>query len=236
MFHRQQLKPTDSTVSPQNEATTEEDVKTPEASSQKTTTASDNKGSNDMNAQNPQSPNSENTNQSSGNPAANTGFPRPGASSFGGYGNVPVGNAATGRGRKLIIGEGINLSGQIDACDHLIVEGTVEAELKGAQMLEIFESGVYYGKADIEQATIAGRFEGDITVDGRLVVKSSGIIIGNITYKELAVEAGATIEGALQPQNSVSSTSKSKTPAANFSKGKAAANKESGDLPLAANN
>ena len=132
---------------------------------------------------------------------------------------------AAGRGRKLIIGEGINLSGQIEACDHLIVEGTVEAELRGAQMLEIFESGVYYGTGEIEQATIAGRFEGDITVSGRLVVKSSGVIVGSVTYGELAVEAGATIDGKISPLTAVAASKKGGNagPAVDFSKGKAAA-------------
>ena len=131
--------------------------------------------------------------------------------------------AAAGRGRKLIIGEGINLSGQIDSCDHLIVEGTVEAELRNAQMLEIFESGVYYGTGEIEQATIAGRFEGDLTISGRLVVKSSGVIVGSISYGELAVEAGATIEGKISPLSSAAASKKSSSPSVDFSKGKAAA-------------
>ena len=139
-------------------------------------------------------------------------------------GNAPgfAASGAAGRGRKLIIGEGINLSGQIESCDHLIVEGTVEAELRGAQMLEIFESGVYYGTGEIDQATIAGRFEGDITVSGRLVVKSSGVIVGSVSYGELAVEAGATIDGKISPLSGASASKKA-APAVDFSKGKAAA-------------
>jgi cytoskeletal protein CcmA (bactofilin family) len=102
-------------------------------------------------------------------------------------------------GRRLMIGEGITLSGEIEACDHLVVEGTVEAALKGAKVLDIAESGVYYGTVEIENATIAGRFEGDIRVDGRLTVKSTGTISGTITYRELAVESGATIDGKIAP-------------------------------------
>lgn len=153
----------------------------------------------------------------------------PGAGSFQQRGGNAAGFGAStttaGRGRKLIIGEGINLSGQIESCDHLIVEGTVEAELRGAQMLEIFESGVYYGTGEIDQATIAGRFEGDITVTGRLVIKSSGVIVGSVSYGELAVEAGATIDGKISPLSGASSAKKA-APAVDFSKGKAAARQE----------
>jgi len=65
-------------------------------------------------------------------------------------------------GRQLSIGQGITMSGEIEACDHLVVEGTVEAALKGASLLEITESGSFFGTVEIEEATIAGRFEGDI--------------------------------------------------------------------------
>lgn len=101
--------------------------------------------------------------------------------------------------RQLSIGQGITLSGEIEACDHLLVEGTVEASLKGASVLEIAESGAFYGTVEIEEATIAGRFEGDITARGRLTIEATGIVIGSISYKELAIEAGATIDGSVSP-------------------------------------
>ncbi len=101
--------------------------------------------------------------------------------------------------RTLTIGRGINMSGEIEACDHLLVEGTVEAALKGAKVLDIAESGTFYGTVEIEEATIAGRFEGDITVNGRLTLKASGVITGSIAYRELEVEAGAVIDGRMTP-------------------------------------
>lgn len=113
-----------------------------------------------------------------------------------GYGASP--NKAQ-EGRRLVVGEGISLSGEIEACDVLIVEGTIEAALKGAKTLDIAESGVFYGTVQIEEATIAGRFEGDLTVNGRLTIKSSGSITGSVAYKELAVEAGAILDGKVVP-------------------------------------
>ena len=137
-----------------------------------------------------------------------------------GYG-APTSYNPYGSGRKLIIGEGITMSGEIEHCDHLIVEGTVQATLKDAKLLDISEAGVFYGTVDIEEATIAGRFEGDITVAGRLTVKASGVITGSIRYKELAIEAGASIEGTLSPTGPRKGDDQ--VAAADFSKGKAVA-------------
>jgi len=104
--------------------------------------------------------------------------------------------------RCLTIGRGINMSGEIESCDHLLVEGTVEAALKGAKVLEVAESGVFYGTVEIEEATIAGRFEGDIAVSGRLTLHATAVITGSIAYRELEVEAGAIIDGRMTPMKS----------------------------------
>ncbi len=121
----------------------------------------------------------------------------PGAASYSAASTART--AATVDGRRLVIGEGISISGEIEACDTLVVEGTVEAALKGARILEIAENGTFYGTVEIDECTIAGRFEGDITVNGRLTVRSTGSITGTMSYKELAVEAGATVDGKITP-------------------------------------
>lgn len=127
------------------------------------------------------------------------------------YGAAVTAQNDPAAGRKLYIGQGITLSGEIESCDHLVVEGTVEAALKGASVLEIAEAGAYFGTVDIDEATIAGRFEGDLTVRGRLTVKASGSITGSITYKELAVEAGATMDGKLSPLDAKAAGRNTKT-------------------------
>jgi len=100
--------------------------------------------------------------------------------------------------RKLIVGREITLSGEIAACDHLIVEGTVEASVKECHRLEVAEAGLFRGGVEIHEAEIAGRFEGQIIVQGRLYVRSTGRIEGKIQYGELAVDAGGTLDGEIR--------------------------------------
>ncbi len=128
--------------------------------------------------------------------------------------------ASVSNGRRLVVGQGITMSGEIESCDHLVVEGTIEAALKGASVLEISESGVFYGTVEIDEATIAGRFEGDLTVNGRLTIKSSGSITGAISYRELAVEAGAVLDGKIGPLKAKGGSEKKPSKAGNRSAAK----------------
>jgi cytoskeletal protein CcmA (bactofilin family) len=99
--------------------------------------------------------------------------------------------------RRLVIGRGINLTGEIANCDHLVVEGTVNAQGFSARRVDILESGCFAGSGQAQDAVIAGRFEGKLTVPGRLTVKSTGSLYGEIHYGSIECEAGARIEGQM---------------------------------------
>lgn len=100
--------------------------------------------------------------------------------------------------RKLTVGKGLSLAGEISACDILVVEGKVEAKLSDGKLLEITESGQFRGSVEIENADIAGRYDGDLTVHGRLTLRGTGRITGIIKYGELEVNAGGQIIGEMQ--------------------------------------
>lgn len=101
--------------------------------------------------------------------------------------------------KRLLVGKDISLSGEITACDVLVVEGTVEASLEQSQMLEVTDSGTFRGKVQIEEAVIAGLFEGTLTAREKLTVKGTGRIIGTVRFGQLEVELGGVIKGDTGP-------------------------------------
>jgi cytoskeletal protein CcmA (bactofilin family) len=104
--------------------------------------------------------------------------------------------------RKLIVGREITLSGEITSCDKLIVEGSVEANLTNCRDVDIAESGLFKGSASIEDAEIHGRFEGNLVVRKRLLIKASGRVSGTIRYGQIEIECGGQISGDIQAQPS----------------------------------
>lgn len=105
--------------------------------------------------------------------------------------------AAGATSRQLIVGRDIDLSGEIHACDKLLVEGTMQAELADGQVLEVSETGLFKGTAVVDTAEIAGRFEGDLTVRDRLYLRATGQVTGTIRYKALEIESGGRIGGTM---------------------------------------
>ena len=101
-------------------------------------------------------------------------------------------------GRKLIVGREIVLSGQITSCERLIVEGRVEASLSESRFVEIAESGVFKGMAEIENAEIAGTFEGTLTVRQKLWIRASGKVSGTVRYGRIEIEEGGQLAGEVQ--------------------------------------
>jgi cytoskeletal protein CcmA (bactofilin family) len=100
-------------------------------------------------------------------------------------------------GKRLIVGKGIQLKGEITACDRLIVEGQVEVTMNATRTLEIKPSGHFIGSCEVEEAEISGIYDGDLTVRGRLVVHNNGRVKGKICYGELELERGGQIAGEL---------------------------------------
>lgn len=110
-------------------------------------------------------------------------------------------NHRTGDGndsKRLLVGRDIWLKGEIKSCDRLIVEGRVEVTLTDARKLEISQSGVFKGRAEVLEADISGRFEGDLVASERLTVRNGGQARGSIRYGSIVIEGGGQVTGDMQ--------------------------------------
>jgi cytoskeletal protein CcmA (bactofilin family) len=113
----------------------------------------------------------------------------------------PPGSAAPagrGDGKVLVVGRAIVLSGEIAACDKLVVEGQVSAELRRCHEFEVTRTGRFSGIADVDTADIVGRFDGELTAR-RVTVRASARMSGKIRYREMVMEPGAQVRGDIAP-------------------------------------
>jgi len=97
--------------------------------------------------------------------------------------------------RTLVVGREIVLSGEVRSCNRLVVGGTIKANIKECRNIAIAEGGLFSGSAAVESAEISGRFEGELKVTGRLLIRAPGVVSGTLQYNEIEIERGGRIAG-----------------------------------------
>jgi cytoskeletal protein CcmA (bactofilin family) len=118
---------------------------------------------------------------------------------------VPVGVPArpaprpdAGERRTLVVGRGISLQGTVADAERLVVEGTVESQMIQATELFVAQAGVCKGELQVEDAEIAGLFDGTITARNSLVIRATGRVNGVARCRKLSVEEGGQVSGRME--------------------------------------
>ena len=105
--------------------------------------------------------------------------------------------------RRLVVGPGIHLQGNVSSCAHLVVEGRIDATLLTAQRMDILLGGRFSGTAEVHEAVISGHVDGKLTVTGRLLLRPGARVTGELHYGSLQIEPGAQLHGSLAPIGAV---------------------------------
>jgi cytoskeletal protein CcmA (bactofilin family) len=129
-------------------------------------------------------------------PPASAGVARPGAPTVAPRAAGP--RPETADRRTLVVGKGISLQGTVTEAERLVIEGTMESQLLQAQELVISHSGVFKGEVHVEDAEIAGVFDGTLTVNGGLIIRATGRVIGVARSRRLSVEDGGQLSGKME--------------------------------------
>jgi cytoskeletal protein CcmA (bactofilin family) len=77
------------------------------------------------------------------------------------------------------------------------VEGNVLGKPDDHGLLVLSEKGVIVGTVKVHDAVINGRVEGDLEVEHYLELQVGARVTGNITYRTLKLDCGATVDGKL---------------------------------------
>ena len=110
----------------------------------------------------------------------------------------PTGRAETSERRTLVVGRGISLQGTVADAERLVVEGNVESQMIQAAELNIAQSGVFKGEVQVEDADIAGIFDGTLTARGSLVIRATGRVSGTVRCRKFSVEEGGQLSGRME--------------------------------------
>ena len=100
--------------------------------------------------------------------------------------------------RTLVVGYELFVSARVRSCDRLILAGSIETQIYDCQNLIITAGGRFVGYAATNNADIHGRFEGNLVVRNRLLIRRTGKVSGKIVYGRIEIEHGGQISGNLE--------------------------------------
>ena len=106
---------------------------------------------------------------------------------------------------SLLVGEGVFMKGSMRVPGLASIDGKLEGELT-ADTVHIQTNGSMNGRTTASHVRVAGAVTDTTIANKTLVIESSGLIAGSITYTELEIKKGGSLQGSInkvgqQPQN-----------------------------------
>ena len=106
----------------------------------------------------------------------------------------------------IFIGTGVEFKGDMVVPGCASVDGKFEGTLK-AKSLIVGQTGNVSGQISVETAEVRGAVGDNLTVQSKLVVRSTGSISGSVSYSKIMVEEGGELAGKIekipQPESKV---------------------------------
>jgi cytoskeletal protein CcmA (bactofilin family) len=98
-------------------------------------------------------------------------------------------------GEVTVLGQGASLEGNIVSAGSLRIDGKVKGQINADGDVVISPQSSVEADIKAENATVAGKFKGNIIVKGRAELARGGRVDGNITCKTLVVQEGGVFQG-----------------------------------------
>lgn len=94
-----------------------------------------------------------------------------------------------------ILGKGTEFTGQIKSSGIVRIEGKLDGELETSQDLIIAQEASVKAQVKARHAVISGTYHGNLDLSGKLEIKSTGRVFGNIKVSGIIIEDGGVFEG-----------------------------------------
>ncbi len=97
---------------------------------------------------------------------------------------------------SLLVGEGVFMKGSMQVPGTASIDGKLEGELS-ADTVIVQPNGAMDGRTTANHVRVAGSLTNTTIANKTLVIESSGLIGGSITYNELEIKKGGQLQGSI---------------------------------------
>ena len=105
---------------------------------------------------------------------------------------------------KVIIGNGVSITGEIKKADEVQIDGEADVTMKTDNIV-IGNTGKCKGNVETHNADIWGSFDGDLKASGTLTIQEEGVVTGTIEYQKMQIKLGGDISGDIKKSDKIQS-------------------------------
>ena len=98
---------------------------------------------------------------------------------------------------KVIIGDGVSITGEIKKADEVQIDGEADVTMKTDNIV-IGNTGKCKGNIETHNADIWGAFDGDLKASGTLTIQAEGNATGSIEYQNMQIKLGGKVSGDIK--------------------------------------
>lgn len=117
------------------------------------------------------------------------------------FGSKKKGGAIEVAKLSSLVADNLHIVGDVHFSGGLRVDGRIEGNVYGKPggkgLLVLSEKGSITGKVHAYDAVINGNITGDIDIEHFLELQASANVTGNLRYRQLQMDCGATVDGKL---------------------------------------
>jgi cytoskeletal protein CcmA (bactofilin family) len=131
-------------------------------------------------------------------PSASAPSPRPAPAAAPAPSPAPRGPQAApvaGGSTPCVIGANITVKGEITGDEDLLVEGTVEGQIRVSRELRVGPRGKVKADVTAQSVVVSGELVGDCEATGRVEIQATGRLMGNIRAPKVVIAEGAVFRG-----------------------------------------
>lgn len=94
-----------------------------------------------------------------------------------------------------VIARGVRVQGDFTSQGDVLIDGAVEGHVSTAAKLTVGVEAKLKADVAANDAVISGSVEGTLVVKRRLELKSTAVVVGDVTCETASIEAGAVVNG-----------------------------------------
>jgi cytoskeletal protein CcmA (bactofilin family) len=111
---------------------------------------------------------------------------------------APAGSAAPVRTVSptlCVLGANTTIKGEILGDEDVVIEGTVEGQIRIGRELRIGQGGKVRATVSAQSVVVSGEMQGDCEAHTRVEIQATGRLIGNIRAPKIVIAEGAVFRG-----------------------------------------